>query len=100
MGIIAWIILGLLAGLIARAILPGKDSEGLFATLLIGMAGAIVGGLIAEALGWEGLGSFFDLRTWILAVAGSALLLVIVRLARGGRRPRGHVIPREPGLRS
>ena len=100
MGIIAWIILGLLAGLIARALLPGKDSEGLIATLLIGMAGAVIGGLIAEALGWEGLGSFFDLRTWILAIAGSALLLIVIRWARGGRRPRGSVIPREPGFRS
>jgi uncharacterized membrane protein YeaQ/YmgE (transglycosylase-associated protein family) len=100
MGIIAWIILGLLAGLIARALLPGKDPDGLIATLVIGVVGAIIGGLIAEALGWEGLGSFFDLRTWILAVAGSALVLVLVRVARGGRRPRGGVIPREPGMGS
>ena len=100
MGIIAWIILGLLAGLIARAILPGKDPDGLFATMLIGVVGALVGGFIAEAIGWGGLGSFFDLRTWILAVAGSALVLILVRVARGGRRPRGSVIPREPGMRS
>jgi uncharacterized membrane protein YeaQ/YmgE (transglycosylase-associated protein family) len=100
MGIIAWIILGLVAGLIARALLPGRDSEGLIATLLIGIAGAVVGGLIAEALGFGGLGSFFELRTWIIAVAGSALLLVLVRVAKGGRSPRGGVIPREPGWRS
>ena len=100
MGIIAWIILGLLAGLIARALLPGKDPDGLFATMIIGVIGAVIGGLIAEAVGWEGLGSFFDLRTWILAVAGSALVLIVVRMARGGRRPRGRVIPREPGLGS
>jgi uncharacterized membrane protein YeaQ/YmgE (transglycosylase-associated protein family) len=100
MGIIAWIILGLLAGLIARALLPGKDSEGLFATLLIGVAGAIVGGLIAEALGFGGLGTFFEIRTWLIAIAGSALLFVVVRVAKGGRRPPGSVVPREPGFRS
>ena len=63
MGIIAWIILGLLAGLIARAILPGHDSVGIIVTLLIGVVGAIAGGLIAEAVGFDGLGSFFELRT-------------------------------------
>jgi uncharacterized membrane protein YeaQ/YmgE (transglycosylase-associated protein family) len=94
MGIIAWIILGLLAGLIARALLPGQDNEGVFATLLIGVAGAIIGGFIAEAVGFGGLGSFFELRTWIIAVAGAALLLVLVRMVRGSRR--GHVISREP----
>ena len=88
MGIIAWIILGLLAGLFARAILPGHDSVGVVVTLVIGVVGAIVGGLIAEALGWDGLGSFFELRTWIIAVAGSVLLLAILRAARGGRSYR------------
>ena len=86
MGIIAWIILGLLAGLIARAILPGKDSEGLFATLLIGVAGAIVGGLIAEALGFGGLGTFFEMRTWIIAVLGAVLLLAGLRAVPSDRR--------------
>ena len=88
MGIIAWIILGLLAGLIARAILPGHDSVGVVVTVLIGVVGAIAGGLVAEALGWAGLGSFFDLRTWIIAVAGSVVLLAILRTARSGRSYR------------
>jgi uncharacterized membrane protein YeaQ/YmgE (transglycosylase-associated protein family) len=85
MGIIAWIILGLLAGLIARALLPGDDSIGLIATLLIGVAGAIIGGFIAELVGFDGLGSFFELRTWIIAIAGSALLLAILRAVTNGR---------------
>jgi uncharacterized membrane protein YeaQ/YmgE (transglycosylase-associated protein family) len=89
MGIIAWIILGLLAGLIARAIMPGDDSIGLIATVIIGIAGAIIGGFIAELIGFEGLGSFFELRTWIIAVAGAALLLLIVRAVAGGRRHHG-----------
>lgn len=88
MGIIAWIILGFVAALIARALLPGRDSEGLFATTLIGMAGAVVGGLIAQWLGFEGLGRFFESRTWVIAIAGSALLLTLVRLAQGGGRAR------------
>jgi uncharacterized membrane protein YeaQ/YmgE (transglycosylase-associated protein family) len=87
MGIIAWIILGLVAGAIAKAILPGDDPGGIIVTLLIGMVGAVIGGLVAEWIGWEGLGSFFEIRTWILAIAGSLLLLAIFRMAWGnGRR--------------
>jgi uncharacterized membrane protein YeaQ/YmgE (transglycosylase-associated protein family) len=90
MGIIAWIVLGLLVGLIARAIMPGDDSIGLIATLAIGILGALVGGFVAELLGFEGLGSFFELRTWIIAVAGALLLLALVRVVAGGR---GHHNP-------
>jgi uncharacterized membrane protein YeaQ/YmgE (transglycosylase-associated protein family) len=62
MGIIAWIVLGLLAGLIARAILPGHDSVGVIATMLIGVVGAVIGGFVAELLGFEGLGTFSPAR--------------------------------------
>ena len=87
MGIIAWIILGLLAGVIARAVMPGDDPVGVIATILIGIGGAIVGGFVAELLGFGGLGTFFELRTWIIAVAGSLLLLAIVRaVSHGGHR--------------
>lgn len=86
MGIIAWILLGLLAGAIAKAILPGEDPGGVLLTIVIGIVGAIIGGLIGEWIGWGGLGSFFELRTWIIAVAGSLLLLVLVRFATGGGR--------------
>jgi uncharacterized membrane protein YeaQ/YmgE (transglycosylase-associated protein family) len=81
MGIIAWIILGLLAGLIARAILPGHDEIGLIVTCIIGIVGALIGGFVAELIGWEGLGSFFELRTWLLAIAGALVLLALVRTA-------------------
>jgi uncharacterized membrane protein YeaQ/YmgE (transglycosylase-associated protein family) len=90
MGIIEWLVLGLLVGLIARAIIPGDDSIGLIATLAIGILGALVGGFIAELVGFEGLGSFFELRTWIIAVAGALLLLALVRAVAGGR---GHHNP-------
>jgi len=86
MGIIAWIVLGLIAGMIARAVMPGRDPGGLIITALIGIAGAIIGGLIAEWAGFEGLESFFELRTWIIAILGSLLLLALYRAATGGGR--------------
>jgi uncharacterized membrane protein YeaQ/YmgE (transglycosylase-associated protein family) len=87
MGIIGFIILGLIAGAIAKAILPGDDPGGIFVTILIGIAGAIVGGLIASALDIGDLDSFFDLGTWIIAILGSLLLLVLYRVATGRRHP-------------
>jgi len=85
MGFIGWIILGLLAGAIAKAILPGDDPGGIFVTMLIGIAGAIVGGLIASALDIGDLDEFFDIGTWLIAIAGSLLLLVIYRAVIGRR---------------
>ena len=79
MGIIGWIILGLLAGAIAKAILPGDDPGGVIVTMLIGIVGAIVGGFIASALNVGDLGDFFDLGTWVIAILGSLLLLVAYR---------------------
>jgi uncharacterized membrane protein YeaQ/YmgE (transglycosylase-associated protein family) len=90
MGIIAWIVLGLIAGLIAKAIFPGDDPGGVIVTALIGIAGALVGGFIAAAVGFEGIASFFELRTWIIAVAGSLLLLALYRVARGRRHAPSH----------
>jgi len=86
MGIIGWIVLGLLAGAIAKAIMPGDDPGRIFATMLIGIAGAIVGGLIASALDVGDLDEFFDIGTWLIAIAGSLLLLAIYRAVVG----RGH----------
>ena len=74
---LAWIILGLIAGAIAKALHPGKDPGGFFVTMLIGIVGAIVGGWIGSSLlHWE-LGGFWNFRTWFLAIAGAVLLLVI-----------------------
>ncbi len=86
MGIIGWIILGLLAGAIAKAILPGDDPGGIIVTMLIGIAGAIIGGLIASALNLGDLGDFFDIGTWIIAILGSLLLLTAYRAATARRR--------------
>ena len=85
MGILGFILLGLLAGAIAKLILPGDDPGGFVVTTLIGIAGAIVGGLIASALDIGELGDFFDIGTWLIAIAGSLLLLVGYRVLGGGR---------------
>ena len=87
MGIIAWIILGLLAGLIAKALLPGEDPGGIIITMLLGIAGALIGGFIVKALGFgDPIDEFFDISTWLGAIAGSVLLLAIYRALFGGRR--------------
>ena len=89
MGIIGWIVLGLLAGIIAKAILPGNDPGGMIVTIIIGIVGAILGGFLAQVLfGRNTVDEFFDVSTWLTAIIGAILLLVIYRLAvgRGGRR--------------
>ena len=87
MGIIAFIVLGLLAGVIAKAIMPGDDPGGIIITALIGIVGALVGGFIAAAVfGADPLDEFFDISTWLTAVLGAIVLLVIYRIVldRGG----------------
>jgi uncharacterized membrane protein YeaQ/YmgE (transglycosylase-associated protein family) len=84
-GIIGWIVLGLCAGAIAKLIMPGDDPGGIIVTTLIGIAGAIVGGLIASALDIGDLDEFFDIGTWLIAIAGSLLLLFIYRMVIGNR---------------
>ncbi len=89
MGIIAWIILGLLAGVVAKRLVPGLDREGLLVTTLLGVAGAVLGGFVATDLFHvAGIQGFFNLSTWITAIAGSAVLLVAYHLMTGqnGRR--------------
>jgi uncharacterized membrane protein YeaQ/YmgE (transglycosylase-associated protein family) len=81
MGIIAFVILGLLAGLIAKAIMPGSDPGGYIVTALIGVAGAVVGGFLAGALfGADPLDEFFDISTWLTAIVGSIILLALYRV--------------------
>jgi uncharacterized membrane protein YeaQ/YmgE (transglycosylase-associated protein family) len=86
MGIIAFIVLGLLAGIIAKALLPGDDPGGIIITTLIGIAGALIGGFLAAALfGAHPLDDFFDISTWITAIVGSIILLVLYRMIVGAR---------------
>jgi uncharacterized membrane protein YeaQ/YmgE (transglycosylase-associated protein family) len=86
MGVLGWIILGLVAGAIAKAIHKGDDPGGVLGTLAVGVAGALVGGLIASAVGIGGIGSFFSLGTWLIAIGGALLLLVIYNTLANGHR--------------
>ncbi|MEW2489851.1 GlsB/YeaQ/YmgE family stress response membrane protein [Streptomyces sp. NPDC048411] len=87
MGIISWIVLGLLAGAIAKILLPGRDPGGLIGTTLIGIAGAFVGGWIsARFLDRPVANEFFDLPTWGAAIGGSFVLLIAYRLLFGNSR--------------
>lgn len=87
MGIIGWIVLGLLAGGIAKVLLPGRDPGGFIGTTLIGVAGAFIGGwLSARFLDRPIQNHFFDLATWGAAIAGSLVLLIGYRILFGNSR--------------
>jgi uncharacterized membrane protein YeaQ/YmgE (transglycosylase-associated protein family) len=79
MGIFSWILFGLIAGALAKLIMPGKDPGGWFVTILIGIAGAIVGGFLASIIGFGGI-TGFDFRSLLVAVAGSLILLWAYRV--------------------
>ncbi|GAB2745371.1 putative membrane protein YeaQ/YmgE (transglycosylase-associated protein family) [Sinomonas atrocyanea] len=77
MGIIAFLILGLIAGAIAKAILPGRQGGGILITMLLGVVGALLGGWIGSAIFGVGLANFWSLQTWIVAIIGSLVVLGI-----------------------
>ena len=81
MSIIAWIVLGLIAGALAKFIMPGRDPGGIIVTILIGIAGALVGGFFSMKLGY-GRVDDFDIRSIVIAVLGAILLLIIFRMIR------------------
>ena len=84
MGIIAWIVLGLGAGLLANMVIPGRRSQGLILTCVIGIAGALGGGWAATRLFHiHTLHGFFNLSTWLTAIAGAAVLLLAYHLISG-----------------
>lgn len=86
MGIIGWILLGLLAGVIAKAIMPGAESLGVILTTLLGIGGALLGGFLATALGLgDPIDEFFDVRTWVAAIVGALIILWIANAVRGRR---------------
>lgn len=87
MGILGWIVLGLVAGAIAKLLMPGRDPGGCIITMLIGVAGAFLGGWIGRSVFDTDLGTFFDARTWGLAILGSFILLLVYRLVFGAREP-------------
>lgn len=78
MGIIAWIVLGFLAGLIAKRLMPGAERGGFILTTLLGIGGALLGGFLAAALGFgDPIEEFFDLSTWVAAVVGALIILFV-----------------------
>lgn len=85
MGVIAWIVLGLVAGVIAKSLLGGRAQHGVIITILVGIAGALFGGWAASKLFHiQASGEFFDLSTWIIAILGSVALLLIYHLITSG----------------
>jgi uncharacterized membrane protein YeaQ/YmgE (transglycosylase-associated protein family) len=94
MGIIAWIVLGPVAGLIANMLIPGRRQQGLIITCLIGVAGALLGGWLASKIFHvHSLQGFFNLSTWLTAIVGAAILLLAYHLvtsqtSRSGRSGR------------
>lgn len=81
MGILTWIIFGLIAGAIAKAIHPGNDPGGWIVTIIIGIVGSFLGGAIGTyVLGWGDVDSFWSPRSWLLAIGGSVLLLFLYRM--------------------
>ncbi|MGP3773660.1 GlsB/YeaQ/YmgE family stress response membrane protein [Streptomyces sp. SDT5-1] len=89
MGIIGWIILGLLAGAIAKFLLPGRDPGGLIGTTLIGVAGSFIGGWISSRwLDRPITTDFYDGATWVAAIGGALVLLIVYRIFFGDSRSR------------
>lgn len=85
MTILAWIVLGLLAGGIAKLLMPGNDPGGCVVTMIIGIVGALIGGFLSTVFGFGGLGGQLDWRNLVIAVLGAIILLGIWRLMRGKR---------------
>ncbi len=88
MGFLAFLLLGLIAGAIAKLILPGKQNVGWLMTLVLGVLGALLGGWLGSVLFGTGLEEFFDLSTWLLAIGGAIIVLLIYGaiVGRKGRR--------------
>jgi uncharacterized membrane protein YeaQ/YmgE (transglycosylase-associated protein family) len=88
MSFLGFLLLGLLAGAIAKLILPGKQGGGWLITLLLGVVGALLGGWIGSVLFGTGLENFFDLSTWLLAIGGAIIVLLIYGLIVNRRGTR------------
>ncbi len=86
MGFLAFVLLGLIAGAIAKAILPGKQGGGWFATLILGVIGAIVGGWLGSMLFNADVNEFWSLSSWLLAIGGSIIVLLVWGLITGRKK--------------
>lgn len=81
MAILSWVVMGLLVGIVARILMPGKDRGGIVLTVVLGIGGAVLGGFIGSKLGW-GDYTGFNLKSFGLAVGGALILLLVYRLVR------------------
>ena len=88
MGFFAFLLLGLIAGAIAKAILPGRQAGGWFVTLLLGVIGALLGGWLGSVLFDRPLQDFFSIQTWLLAIGGSIIVLLIYGALTGRKGAR------------
>src|SRR5436190_16193264 len=79
MGILLWIVFGLIAGALAKFLMPGKDPGGIVVTILLGIGGAVLGGMLATAAGFGGM-TTFDVRSLVIAIGGAVVLLLGYRL--------------------
>lgn len=77
MGILAWILFGLVIGVIAKLLMPGRDPGGFIITILLGIAGALVGGFVGRAMGFYGEG---ERAGWLMSILGAVILLVLYRM--------------------
>jgi uncharacterized membrane protein YeaQ/YmgE (transglycosylase-associated protein family) len=86
LSIIGWIVLGLLAGVIAKRLVPGSESVGVIVTIVLGIGGALLGGFLATAVGFgDPIDEFFDLSTWVAAIVGAMVILFTWNALRGRR---------------
>ncbi|WP_291984464.1 GlsB/YeaQ/YmgE family stress response membrane protein [Luteitalea sp.] len=83
MGILGWIVFGLVIGALAKLLMPGKDPGGIIVTMLLGIVGSVLGGFLGQTLGLYGPG---DAAGFVMSLLGAILLLVIYRMATGNRR--------------
>jgi len=83
MGILGWILIGLIMGTIAKAVLPGLHQGGWLTTILLGIVGGVVGGFLGNLFFGVGIGHFFSIRTWVLAFVGSIIVLAIWGAVKG-----------------
>ena len=76
-GILGWILFGLVVGVIAKLVMPGRDPGGIFVTIILGIVGAVVGGFVGRAMGFYGPGQSAG---WLMSIAGAILLLAVYRM--------------------
>jgi uncharacterized membrane protein YeaQ/YmgE (transglycosylase-associated protein family) len=92
--IIGWIIFGLIAGAIAKLLMPGRDPGGIFVTMLLGIGGALIGGFIGRALWGSNGANDWSIGSFVLAIAGAILLLFLYRMVKGRNTGSGTSIDR------